>query len=325
MPASVAIVNPTGGGGRARLAWERAEETLRTLGDLHVRFTRAPGDGRRLAREAREEGVERLVIAGGDGTASEVISGLLDLGAPCPVELGYVPLGTGCDLARNLGVPRSPPYGVPAWEGSAAQKSDALRITYRDREGAPACTYALSVASVGLSGHVNELVARMPKRLGGRVTFGAAALVAVVQHRMVSIDVRLDGERVHSGPLTLAAIANGPCYGAGMWIAPLARMDDGVLEVVVVGCASRLTLLRNLPRLLQPSPILHPEIHYLRGRRVELEALEPSVGIDADGEILGTLPAQLEVVPGALRWIGVPPREPPSADPGTPGPGGSAT
>lgn len=305
--ATLVIVNPASRGGRTGRRFARLEPRLRdVLGTVEVERTRAPRDAVRIAREAVRAGVERLVVAGGDGTTSEVVAGVLEAGLGGSVRLGVLPLGTGGDFARTLGVPRGLDQALGHLASGGTRRIDAGRLDYRALDGARRLTYFVNVASFGVSGLVDQLVSRTPRFLGGSTAFLLASLAALARHRPAPVCVRVDGEVVYDGPLVLAAAANGASFGGGMRIAPDARIDDGLFDVVVVGDLSRARLLANLPSLYRGRHLSHPGVHFRRGKTVEVETGSPDVFLDVDGEPLGTLPARFELLPGALTVFGVP-------------------
>ena len=306
MPGRVLVVaNPTSRSGATRRALERAIEGLRqVLGPVEVEWTRGPRDAERIAREGVRAGVERVVVAGGDGTTSEVVTGVLAAGLGDRVELAVLPLGTGSDLIRTLGVPRDLELAIERIARGEARKIDAGRARFVDREGGERTTYFANVASLGMSALVTELVNRTSKALGGRLSFLAGTLRAIARYRPEEVTLRVDGKTVHEGPLTLAAAANGRYFGSGMQVAPEAVIDDGRLDLVVVAGVSKLRLLHELPRVYRGTHLGLRDVALHRGACVEAIAPPGRAWVEIDGEPLGTLPARLDVMPGALRVIG---------------------
>jgi YegS/Rv2252/BmrU family lipid kinase len=301
-------VNPTSQGGATRRRWPAVEAKLRAaLGALEVEFTRGHRDAERLAREGVRAGVELVIVAGGDGTTSEVVEGLLGAGLGGYAELALLPLGTGGDFARGLGMRAG---GVDAAieriAHGKARRIDAGLATFRGRDGREVRTHWLNIASLGISGLVTELVNRTPKRLGGRVSFLLGTLRAIARWEAAPVAVRVDGVLVHQGPLHLAAVANGSCFGGGMRVAPDARPDDGLADVVLIRGASKARLLRKLPLVYRGRHLGLAEVSSFRGRRVEASS-EREVWVEIDGDPLGRLPASFELVPGAIALRGLPP------------------
>jgi YegS/Rv2252/BmrU family lipid kinase len=305
---TLVVVNPASRGGATRRQFERLLPQVReALGACEVEWTRGPRDAERIAREAVRAGVERVIVAGGDGTLSEVATGILaaDLGGYA--ELGVLPLGTGGDLRRTLGVPAQPAAALAAIAAGKATRLDAGRATFCDRAGREARVHFVNIASLGISGLTTELVNRAPKALGGRVSFLLGTLRSIVSYRADAhpVELVLDGEVIHRGPLVLAAAANGRYFGGGMQVAPGARPDDGLLEVVAIPGFAKLRLLAELPKIYRGTHLAVPGVLSRRGRVLEARPLggEPP-WVEIDGEPLGRLPARFEVLPGALAFVG---------------------
>jgi diacylglycerol kinase family enzyme len=257
------------------------------LGDLEVERTRGSRDAERIAREGVRAGVERLLVAGGDGTLSEVVTGLIAAGLGGEAEIGLLPLGTGGDFARSLGIPVDLDGAIDLLVRGRARAVDAGRVHYRDRSGREASSCFANVTSLGVSGLVDELVNRAPKFLGGTASYLIGTLRGLARYRCQ--------------PVTL-----GSWFGGGMRVAPGARIDDGLLDLVVVPELGRLRLLARLPTLYGGGHLRDPRAVHRRGRVLEADAPPGEVWLDVDGEPLGTLPARIESLPGAVRMIGPP-------------------
>jgi YegS/Rv2252/BmrU family lipid kinase len=299
-------VNPQSAGGGTAKRWPALEAHLRRrLGPLDVEHTRGPRDAERIAREAVRAGIERIIVAGGDGTLSEVATGLLGNGLGGYAELGILPLGTGGDFARGLGIPADPDAAIDCIADGVPRKVDAGRVDYRAADG-PRTSYFVNVASFGISGLVNERVSGSSRALGGKVAFALGALRGIFEYESQRVVIRVDGEVVHDAPLILAAGANAPFFGGGMHVAPGAELDDGYLDLVVVGALSKLRLVALLARGYRGEHVHHPAVTQHRGRVIEAEAPEGRVPIELDGDPLGSLPARYEVLPRALCFLAPP-------------------
>lgn len=301
---SLLILNPRSrGGATGRRAREVADKLRAALGPLELEVTRGPRDAERIAREAARAGVETLLVAGGDGTVNEVVSGLLDAGLGAHTELGLLPLGTGGDLLRTLGLPRELDAAIERIARGKHRTIDAGRVEYRTPEGRRAASHFLNVASVGLSGLVTELVNRSPKQLGPRVAYTWGTLRAIARWRAPRVRLDVDGRRVHDAALTFATAANGRYFGGGMQVAPAAVIDDGLLDVVIVPGLSRARLVARLPQIYAGTHVEDPAVSHFRARCLEADSAA-TVWVEIDGEPLGRLPARFEVLPGAVRVLG---------------------
>lgn len=319
---TLVILNPASAGGGTGRRSEALRHRIESIcGPAHFVSTGAPGDAIRIAQAATERGVGRILVAGGDGTTSEVVSGVLSaLGSDSfavattgtgsaretasqrPL-LGLLPLGSGWDLARSLGLPRSLDEALAVIEAGEWRSIDAGRVEYSDGFGNRCARHFANEVGVGLSASAVCLVGRTSKRLGARMGFIIGAVGAILSHRTLDVAVEIDGKRVHDGPVSMVVAANGAFFGAGMRVAPGAVIDDGQLEIVLVRGLGVPRLLANLPSLYLGRHGRHPKVSFHAARTLCVIAKGGSPPIDVDGEALGGLPLRAEVLPGALRVL----------------------
>jgi diacylglycerol kinase (ATP) len=310
---SLVVLNPASRGGALQSHFAAIEKKLRAaLGPIEIEQTRGPRDAERIAREAVRAGVDRIIVAGGDGTMSEVVTGLLSAGLGRYAKIAPLALGTGGDLLRSFGATRHVDAAIERIVGGKTRCVDAGRARFRDSEGRECTSYFLNVASLGVSGLVTKLVNEAPKALGGRLSFLLATLRALARYRPLGISLEIDGKPFFEGPLTLATAANGRFFGGGMQVAPRASPDDGLLDVVVVSGLTTAELVRRLPRLYRGTHLGIPGVSSATCRRLDAAPLAGTPGpgtvfTELDGEPLGMLPASYEVLPGAVTLLGVDP------------------
>jgi YegS/Rv2252/BmrU family lipid kinase len=299
------IANPVAGQGRVRRLWPRLAPRLRAAApDLTVRWTAAPGEATALTRTALEAGVDRIVMVGGDGTFHEVVNGFVGTdGRPLVPSARLVPLpcGTGNDFRRALGLPD----GLTAAGLLARDRLrtvDLLRVEYVAPDGAARTRVALNEASFGLSGRVLQLLDRGPRLLPGRaLRYLGALLRALVTARPVPVALTLDGTPLPPTAVRLVAVANGPAFGDGIRIAPTAVPTDGRLDVTVINDRPLRAFLWHLPRFYRGTHLAVDGVSAFRGRRLTARpAGSAPVWLEADGELLGHLPARIEVLPDVL-------------------------
>jgi diacylglycerol kinase (ATP) len=302
---TLAIVNPKSSRGRTAQRWAAVEGHARQLlGELDVRFTEGPGDAEDLAREGVRAGARRVIVAGGDGTAGDVVTGLLAAGLGERAAIGLLPLGTASDFARSLRLPRDPARALARIAHGAVRRVDAGHLLRAGADGRESVRYFLNVASAGLSGRVDRLIQAEPSRLGARGAFLLATLRALRDWRDVPCRVELDGKLLHDGAVVLVAAANGSTFGGGMRIAPHAGIDDGRLDVVLIRALSRPRLLANLPRIYFGAHVGHPAILYRQGVRLRLETREGEIDLDVDGEPFAARRIEVDLWPGVLQILG---------------------
>jgi YegS/Rv2252/BmrU family lipid kinase len=305
------IVNPASAGGATGRAWPRLASDLRAhFGAFNCAFTERAGHASVIARREAGEGRSLIIACGGDGTISEVANGILESGADA--ELGILPSGTGGDLRRTLDIPARGADAAAALAHGRSVRVDAGRVEFRDRAGAPGARYFLNVASCGMGGEVIRRVeenssgwlASASRRVaGGRAAYALASLQAAVSFDRPTLRLRLDEGPEFRLAVTNLCVANARYFGGGMKIAPEAKLDDGLLDVVAVGDLDTLKILTNVYRLYLGTHLGMREVRHARARRIEVSAdkLGEHVLIEIDGELAGALPATFEIIPRALR------------------------
>lgn len=301
-----AIVNPAAGRGRVQRLWPDLQDRLReATSELSVCTTTAPGDATTLTRTALVNGYDRIVAVGGDGTLHEVVNGYFEPeGTAITPAPPLVPLacGTGTDFIRGVGA-HTGLDAVAQLRSSHVQPVDLLRITYTTEEGKEAHRYAVNVTSFGLSSSVVRSVNRGGLSLPGpTLRYFGAILRALARHRPFPVDLTVDGTPVEAERIRVVAIANGPFFGAGIRIAPNAKIDDGLLDVTVLHDLAVPTLLRHARRFYNGTHPVLDGVTTTQGRRITARPhTDAPVWLEADGEMLGQLPAAIEVVPKAIQ------------------------
>jgi diacylglycerol kinase (ATP) len=293
------IVNPASGGGGGEKLQPRVESRLRAR---HIPFrlvsTEAPGDAWRWAREARAEGVERILCVGGDGTVHEVVNGLLGDGEaaragvsrpPLP-DLAVLPVGTGNDFYRMVGAPSTLDGAMDMLQWGVATPFDAGYARWEGGE-----RWFVNLLGVGID--VAVLRHRNGKgRLRGRTQYTAALLQALRTFSPPPLRILLEGGEVLEGRVTLAAITVGPSAGGGFLLNPGATPDDGLLDLCHVAPLTPAQAVRYLPQVIRGTHAKLPVVKLRRFRAARLEApgAEP-LAFELDGE----------VIPAPTPWIDV--------------------
>ena len=294
---ALVLVNPAAGAGRAKAAAARVAAYFKTQ-SFAAEFVepRGAAELERTAREAIQSGGRLVVALGGDGTFQCVANAGLGTDA----VLGLLPTGGGNDFAAALGIPEDPVAAAHAMLHGTPRAVDVLRA--RTSEGHTRCY--VGGGGLGLDAEAARLAAGRFRRLPGAARYVASALWALASFQPLEVEAELDGEssrRVRSRAL-FAAVANTPSYGAGVKIAPDARVDDGLLNLVLIGALTVPQVLELIPRILRTGDLRMPEIQRFTARRVCLRAGSPAT-FHGDGEIIGAAPVEVEVVPGAIRVL----------------------
>lgn len=242
-----------------------------------------------------DEGAELLVVFGGDGTMHEVVNGI---GGVDGVEVAVVPRGTGWDFARTHGIPKRLEDAVRVALEGEARTFDLGRATYLSPGGEQTDWFA-NAGSVGMSGAVAARANLITKALGAKTSYLVALGAVFARWHNVPLEVQVDGEH-RSGLMEDVIVAIGRFQGGGMMVTPDAEPDDGLFDVLLIKDASKLEVLRELPKIYRGKHLPHPKAEVIRGRAVTVESEHP-LPVQLDGEQPGTTPASFEIVPGALR------------------------
>jgi YegS/Rv2252/BmrU family lipid kinase len=282
------IVNPSSGGGRAGAALPDVRAALNARGlEHHVALTRSLEHARELAREAHGAG-ETAVALGGDGLIGAVAGALRGTDG----VLGLLPGGRGNDFARVLGIPLDPVAACAVLSEGTVQALDLGQVGEDE-------TF-IGIASCGFDSEANR-IANQTKLIRGNLVYTYGGLRALVSWKPASFTIRLDGE-VRSLTGYTVAIANSAAYGGGMFLAPDASLNDGLLDVVLIADQPRLQFLRHLPKVFKGEHVHLPAVSVLRAREVEVDA-DRRFTVYADGDPVGELPVRVRVLAGAIRVL----------------------
>jgi diacylglycerol kinase (ATP) len=290
-----AIVNPAAGGGRSAKLAGPALAHLREKGlKIDVIASTSQGHGVPLAREAYDQGYRRFLAVGGDGTAHEILNGVLVGRSDVQrIALGFLPLGTGNSFLRDF-TKEGAAASLQALIEGRTRSVDLLRLTHAAGE-----IYSFNLLSVGFTADVAALTNRMFKPFGD-LGYLLGVFVRVVQLRRRSMALRCDSDAEWNEERSLFLTFNNSKYTGGtMLIAPDADPSDGLIEFVRWGPIGRLGLLRTLPRLYDGSHINHPLASRRAVRHVEFKEGAP-IDVMIDGEVVTVECRAIDVVPAAV-------------------------
>jgi len=282
------LTNPTAGKGKGRQVGDVVIPRLSDAGyDVRALTGRDADEALDLARAAVADGIETLVVIGGDGMVHLAAQAL----AGTETRLGLVPAGTGNDVARALDIPRKDPAAATDLViGGKERAVDLARIGSR---------YYVTVLAAGFDAIVNERANEMtwPK---GQMRYNLATLIELRTFSPIPYVLDVDGEQ-HRFDAMMVAVGNTSSFGGGMRITEGAVLDDGVLDVVAIMPMSKLELIRTFPKLFSGAHVHHPKYRHFSGRTITVAA--PGIVAYADGERIAALPLTVEVVPQALRVL----------------------
>ena len=307
-PKTQVIVNPETNKGRTRRRWAQIKDALYTiLKEFKYEFTEKPSQAIDISRAAIREGSELIVGVGGDGTINEIANGFFDgqnIINPKTV-MGIVPSGTGCDFIKSLHIPTNLKSAMKVITQAPSPTIDVGIAKFQTHGGSDAERYFLNVADFGFGGEVLE---RMNQNRAKRkaASYLKSTLATFFHYKNKRIKIKVDGEEIPRGEYLIGAISNGRIFGKGMKIAPYARLDDELFDIILVKGMKVWEFLRNVWKIYAGTHLSHPKISFIQGRKIEAIPEDPDedILIEIDGEQVGKLPATFEIVPKSLSVKG---------------------
>ncbi|HEX2090220.1 MAG TPA: diacylglycerol kinase family protein [Actinomycetota bacterium] len=289
------VANPTSGRGKGARVIPQVEALLRSLEIQHtVHISQSAQDPERLARTAAADGADVVAALGGDGHVGGCVNGVMTAGGSA--ALAVIPAGTGNDFARLIGMnPKEPLGAVRLLREPTVKRIDVVRLKLPQGQ-----RYYVNVGSAGFDSEANAYANRM-RWFRGKTKYVIATFMLLPGFRAARFGMTIDGEH-HEVPGMLIAVGNGRSYGGGMRVCPDAELDDGVLDVTVVGEVSKPDFIKTFPKVFTGRHVSHPKVKRFRGAQIGITA-ERTLQVFADGEHAGTLPATFTVVPSALGVV----------------------
>jgi len=305
------IVNPASRGGASKAHWQDVRPVVETSGvSFDYAYTEAPEDAMRLAQKARESGAYDVVASfGGDGTANEVINGLLKAGPSENLPAFTIfPSGTGSDSVRTLGITKDMSDFLKMLDSRASKEIDVGIVNYKKwgEESEVGQRYFLNACDLGIGATVANVVNGMNKddsKKSGKGKYFRSIMDQVFKFKAFDATVEQNGEAFTLKKTVIIAICNGMFFGGGVKISPISKMDDGILELVASKNASKLGLLNIVSKVYTGSHVDHPKVQFQRSQSFCVKLEKPQL-LETDGEVLGkVMEANFGVKPGALKVI----------------------
>lgn len=282
------ICNPTAGNGRGKKIGEKIRIKLQEKGiDHRMLWTEKPGHASVLAKEVSTANAETVLSIGGDGTTSEVARGLIG----SDTALGIIPAGTGNDFIKTIGSPSEPEAALEFILGSAPKKTDAGEINGR---------MFLNEIGTGFDVSVLDYAEKAKRYVRGLMPYLHGVVQTLFRFQSIPITYSIEGGAPVTKDAFVVAVANGGIIGGGIPIAPDAKAEDGLLDVVLVEKIKKRDLLSRLSGLMQGKILSFPETTFVRASSVMFSA--PNMRVNIDGEIVPENQAAARILPGAL-WV----------------------
>lgn len=290
--------------GRSAAGWQAIKDHIKldSGSSSEIRITKSGGQAVSLSRDAVKSGCGMIVAVGGDGTVNEVLNGFFDNDVPINpnVVLGIIPVGSGCDFARCLGIPKKISQALELIDHGSTKKIDVGRATYVDLDGNVASRLFINMADIGAGGVVVQKARQAPRLLGRRPNYMWGILHVALNYKPKNVTITIDDDVTVSLSVLNMMIANGRYFAFGFQPAPQAATDDGLFDIVNLGNFNILENLIHLPKLYMGTHLNINKVNSYRGKKVEADSKE-EVLLEVDGDLIGRLPATFEIIPNAIN------------------------
>ena len=296
------IVNPAAGANSTHRKWPGIRELLKNAGlSFDFQFTEGKGHGIELAKAAAGDGCRYLVAVGGDGTVHEVANGIMQTSNARETALGMICTGTGSDLSRSIGIPRDFARACSSLIDPHQLTVDVGLVEYRKK--AQVCKrYFVNSAGIGFDATVVRTTDKIPKFFGGTIPYLTGLVLSLLGYRNKPVEFQIGDKAVEEAKVLSMVIANGKYFGGGMQIAPEARLDDGLFDMVIVGDFGKIELIRVFPRVYKGTHLDYPKVRLEKDTRITIHSPQRFL-LHADGEILGEGPVSFQILPRALNLV----------------------
>ena len=304
---AVAILNPKAAGGRTARRWPGIAALLQQrIGVVEECRTERAGHATEITRRALCEGCNLIISIGGDGTLNEVVNGFLnseDRPINPNARLGLIPIGTGGDFQRTVAIPSEPAKAVEILVSGKPLKLDLGKARFTGHDAEPVTRYFINLLSFGMGGDVSVRAKNLLSPLSGQLAFFYATFVVFFRYGGKTVRLTLDGvPQPEAFTITNVAIGNGCYHGGGMHPCPRAVLDDGLLEVTAIDRLNMFELVRDIKTLYSDDVYSHPKVRHFRAKHIRAESDEIT-RIEVDGESLGRLPLEVEILPGRIPFL----------------------
>lgn len=279
-------------------------EIDRTFGNKFVVIKKVTTETRNAefkATEAINEGADYLIAVGGDGTVNQVANAYLHSAVEREIPIGIVPVGRGNDFVKSLGVKKDLNCLFQAIENNRIQAVDIGLLTFQNKDQKPISRFFVNIADIGLGGLATQTVNSSPKFLGPDLTYAWAIFKSMINFRSQKVKISTPNWS-YEGAVMSVCMANGKYFGSGLCIAPDAKLDDGIAELVLIGKVSVWDYMKKIPKLKKGEKIIHPEVYYKKAKSCVIESHQP-MPIDLDGDFVGCTPLKMEVIREKIKFL----------------------
>lgn len=298
------IFNPAAASKRAQRHWKKVYQILKEE-EIPFEFheTQAPRHAIKLTQEAISRGDRKIIAVGGDGTLNEIATGILSQEKvdPLDIKLGQIPIGTGNDWGRTMGIPSDYRAAVKVIREEKTFIQDVGVVSFKE-EGKRSQRYFINMAGMGFDAFVGiNANTRKAKGRGGAFGYVGVLLKSLIRYQATPTRWYVDGES-HESKVFSLVVAIGKYSGGGMMQAPPAIPDDGLLDMTVIKDLSKWTVVRNIRNLFTGTFVKNKAVVQFTGTEIRV-ASQPANLLEVDGDNIGTGPAEFSILPKALQVV----------------------
>jgi diacylglycerol kinase (ATP) len=301
MQKTYLIINPAAGAGRTLKLWPLINDCINNLGiQFESDKTNSPGHAIDLAYEAVKRGVKFIVAVGGDGTVSEIVNGINKANGLNEVRLGIISTGTGADFIRTIGIPRNYEEACKKLISTNTRKVD-LGMVDCFKGGNAEKRLFVNFSGLGFDAEIVKATTQKYKALGKVSAYLLGLFTTLVSYQNKEVEIIIGDSREKKRICTVI-MGNGKYGGGGMYTTPEAVIDDGLLDVLIIGDLSKPDLLNSLPMIYKGTHLKHPKVSL---KKIKAVTIKPSIqmSIQADGDIVGESPATFSIIEKKLCLV----------------------
>ena len=304
-PYAKVIVNPAAGGYSVHREWPRIRKQLRSIGlSFDYEYSEGVGHAIEMAKAAVDAGYRYLVAVGGDGTINEVANGILCSTGSASTILGVVSVGTACSFTRSIGIPQDYVSACSLLIGQGRRLVDVGVVECKSK-GQSLRRFFVNEADVGFGAEVVEALKDMPGHFGRSINYApfvVAGVRCLFSYQNKRLTLRVDNDAEAMCMCTMVVIANGSYFGGGMRIAPQAKPDDGLLDIIIFGDVKKSELVKIWLLSYEGTHITHNNITVKKATNITIQSCE-RVLVETDGELIGECPVSFHIIPSALTIV----------------------
>ena len=297
------------GAGSSLKKWPEVRDKLLALGiDFYDLRTQYAGHATILAREAIKEGARHFIAMGGDGTVNEIANGILGQSV-CPstdILLTQIPLGTGNDWSRTMGIPKKLSRLGELFENGVEIVQDVGLVGWHNTSNQQKQRYFVNMAGMGFDAYVGKIAAlKKAKGKSGKMGYLSALISGLWSYQTNPIELKIDNQHIEDYDLFSLSVGICKYSGAGMLQCPDAIYDDGLLELTLIDKISKMKVVFNIPKLFNGKFVRNKEVHQFKGHHIDIFTTKKTL-LEIDGEVIGEGSAHFSILPKQLKVLGIP-------------------